>query len=72
VLDVAESAALTTKKAAQSANAVPERDIPLPRPRPVINGDASSSLAQHRRERSREAGRNAIFDLMRPLTRFVH
>jgi Extensin-like protein C-terminus len=73
VLDVAESAALAAKKVAQgAANAVPERDIPLPRPRPVINGDASSSLAQHRRERSREAGRNAIFDLMRPLTRFVH
>jgi hypothetical protein len=72
VLDVAESAARAAKKAAQAANAVPERDIPLPRPRPVINGDASSSLAQHRRERSREAGRNAIFDLMRPLTRFVH
>jgi hypothetical protein len=73
VLDVAESAARAATKAAQgAANAVPERDIPLPRPRPVINGDASSSLAQHRRERSREAGRNAIFDLMRPLTRFEH
>jgi hypothetical protein len=72
VLDVAaESAALAAKKAAQAANAVPERDVPLPRPRPVM-GDASSSVAQHRRERSREAGRNAIFDLMRPLTRFMH
>ncbi len=72
VLEVAESAARAAKKAAQAANAVPERDIPLPRPRPVINSDASSSLAQHRRDRSREAGRNAIFDQMRPLTRFVH
>jgi hypothetical protein len=66
VLNVAESAARAARKAAQAANA-----IPLPRPRPVINGDASSSLAQHRRQRPREAGRNSIFDLMRPLTRFV-
>jgi hypothetical protein len=72
VLDVAESAALVAKKAAQAANTVPERDVPLPRPRPAVKGDASSSLARHRRERSREAGRNAIFDLIRPLTRFVH
>jgi hypothetical protein len=72
VLDLAESAARAAKKAAQPANAVPERDVPLPRPRPVLNDDASSSLAPHRRERSREAGRNAIFDLIRPPTRFVH
>jgi hypothetical protein len=72
VLDVAESAALAAKKAAIAANAVPEGDVPLPRPRPALNGDASRSLARHRRERSREAGRNAIFDLIRPLTRFVH
>jgi hypothetical protein len=72
VLDVAESAARAAKKAAQAANAVPERDVPLPRPRPVLNGDASSHLAGHSRERSGEAGRNAIFDLIRPLTRFVH
>jgi Extensin-like protein C-terminus len=71
VLDVAETAARAAKKAAQAANAVPERDIPLPRPRPVVNGYASSSVARHARERSREAGRKAIFD-MNPLTRFVH
>lgn len=71
VLDVAESAARAAKKAAQAA-AVPERDVPLPRPRPVLNADASSSLARHARGRSREAGRNAIFDLIRPLTRLVH
>jgi hypothetical protein len=71
VLDVAESAALAAKKAAQAANTVPERDVPLPRPRPAVKGEASSSLARHRRERSREAGRNSIFDLIRPLTRFV-
>jgi hypothetical protein len=72
VLDVAESAALAAKKAAIVASAVPEADVPLPRPRPVLNGDASSSLPRHRRERSREAGRNIIFDLIRPLTRLGH
>jgi hypothetical protein len=72
VLDVTESAALAAKKAAIVASAVPEADVPLPRPRPVLNGDASSSLPRHRRERSREAGRNTIFDLIRPLTGFVH
>jgi len=41
-------------------------------PRPAVKGDESSSLARHRHERSREAGRNAIFDLIRPMTRFVH
>ena len=51
---------------------VPEGDVPLPRPRPVLKGDASRSLARHRRERSRETGMNAMFDLIRPLTRFVH
>jgi len=56
----------------RSANAVPERDVPLPRPRPVLNGDASSRFAGHGRERSREAGRNVIFNLIRPLTRFAH
>lgn len=72
VLDVVESAALAAKKAAIAANAVPERDVPLPRPRPALKGNASSSPERHRRERSREAGRNFIFDLIRPLTRFVH
>jgi hypothetical protein len=52
-LDVVESAALAAKKAAIAANAAPERDVPLPRPCPVLNGDASSSPARHRRERSR-------------------
>jgi hypothetical protein len=65
VLDVAESAARAAKKAAQAANIVPERDVPLPRPRPVLNGVPSSSLARHHRERSREVGRNPIFDLSR-------
>ncbi len=65
VLDVAESAALAAKKAAIAATAVPEQDVPLPRPRPAVKGTASSSLARHRPERSREAGRIPIFDLSR-------
>ena len=72
VLDVTESIALAAKKAAIDANTVWEGDVPLPRPRPVLNGDASSSLPRHRRERSRGTGRNAMFDLIRPRTRFVH
>jgi hypothetical protein len=42
VLDVAESAALAAKKAAQAANAVPERNVPLPRPRPAVKSNAST------------------------------
>jgi Extensin-like protein C-terminus len=61
VLDVVESAALA-KKAAIAANAVPERDVPLPRPRPAMKGDASNPP-----RRSREATRGAIFDLITPL-----
>jgi hypothetical protein len=67
VLDVAESAALAAKKAANAANAVPEVDVPLPRPRPVLNGNAPN-LPQH----SREARRRTLFDLIAPLMKSTH
>jgi hypothetical protein len=70
VLDVAETAALAVKKAAIAANAIPERDVPLPRPRPVVKGDASN--VRPHRGHSREARRGGIFDLITPLMKFVH
>jgi hypothetical protein len=64
VLDVAESAALAAEKAAIAGGPPSQRDVPLPRPRPVVNGNASN-LPQH----PREAKRGAIFDLIRPFKR---
>lgn len=68
VLDVAESAALAAKKAAIAGGPLSQTDVPLPRPRPVVNG-SGSNLPQHRREHSREAKRGAIFDFITPFSR---
>jgi hypothetical protein len=65
-----QQSALAAKKAAIAANAIPERDVPLPRPRPVVKGDASN--VRPHREHSREARRGGIFDLITPLMKFVH
>jgi hypothetical protein len=72
VLDVAESAALAAKKAMASANAatVVARDVPLPRPRPVLKSDMST-LSQHRHEHPREARRGSIFDMITPLMKYA-
>jgi extensin-like protein len=68
VLDATETAALAAKKAAAATNAIAERDIPLPRPRPILNTDASK-LGQHRRVHSYEAMRGSVFDLITPSVR---
>jgi Extensin-like protein C-terminus len=70
VLDVAETAALAAKKAAAAAASMPA-DIPLPRPRPVIN-TASSDGPRHRSVRLREGARGPIFSLFAPFLRGMH
>ena len=64
VLDAAESAALAAKKATVAdAGRTGHADVPLPRPRPVLNRDISR-LAQHRPERFREARPGSVFDFI--------
>lgn len=72
VLDVAESAALAAKKAMAAANATTAvaSDVPLPRPRPVLNRDIST-LSQHRHEHFREARRGSVFDFITPLMKYA-
>jgi hypothetical protein len=69
VLDVAQSAAFAAKKAAAAANALPAlaRDVPLPRPRPVV-----TTLSRHRREHFHEATRGPVFYLISPLRNYTH
>jgi extensin-like protein len=76
VLDVAETAALAAKKAAAAAarnsTVVSEAgDIPLPRPRPVVNTDVSS-LPRHRRVHLRDGERGPVFSLIAPLLKYTH
>jgi Extensin-like protein C-terminus len=66
VLDVADTAALAAKKTVSAANPPPERDIPLPRPRPQVKGDLSAKLPQRRYQHIGETRRRAVFDLMAP------
>jgi hypothetical protein len=71
VLDVAESEALAVKKtmaAADTAQAI-ERDVPLPRPRPILAGE-TSKLSQHRHQHFREATRWGFFDFISPLMKY--
>jgi hypothetical protein len=67
VLDVAETAALSAKKAAAATASKPAgvnvSDIPLPRPRPVILSDRPHS----RSARARETERHPLFSLFAPL-----
>jgi hypothetical protein len=70
VLDVAESAALAAKKAAVASGAIPEREVPLPRPRPVTGN--LSSLSHHPREHVREVVHGTVFDLIMPFTKHAH
>ena len=71
VLDVAETAALAAKKAAVASMPARASDIPLPRPRPVIN-TASSDRPRHRSVRLREGMRGPIFSLFAPFLRGMH
>jgi hypothetical protein len=65
VLDVAETAALSAKKAATAAASLPEI-VPLPRPRPVISM-AALDRPRHRSVRLREGARGPLFSLFAPL-----
>ena len=76
VLDVAETAALAAKKAAAAAASIPAvaskaSDIPLPRPRPVIN-TVQSDRPRHHSVRLREGARGPLFSLFAPLLKGVH
>lgn len=76
VLDVAETAALATKKAAaaaaRAAAVVGEtRDVPLPRPRPVVNTEVSN-VPRHRRTGLRYGARGPVFSLFAPLLKYAH
>ncbi len=65
VLDIAETAALVTKKAATAAASIPTV-VPLPRPRPVVNTVLSDRL-RHRSVRLREGARGPASSLFAPL-----
>jgi Extensin-like protein C-terminus len=69
VLDVAETAAPAARKAAAAAAIIPAmaRDVPLPRPRPIVN---VSSLPQHRREHFRDAAWRPVFSLITPSLKY--
>jgi hypothetical protein len=69
VLDVAETAALAAKKAAATAS-IPGivskvNDVPLPRPRPVVD-TVLSDHPRHRSVRLREGVRGPLFSLFVP------
>jgi len=76
VLDVAETAALAAKKAAAAPTSMTgvvskASDIPLPRPRPVVD----AVLSDHPRARSvhlRERVRGPLFSLFAPLLKGTH
>jgi hypothetical protein len=72
VLDVAETAALATRKAAAAAAAIPAvaRDVPLPRPRPVLKVHVSN--VPHRREHFRDAAHDPVFTLINPLLKYAN
>lgn len=72
VLDVTETAALAAKKAALAANTLPERDVPLPRPRPQVKGGVSPTLPRHSYQHFGEMPRRPVFDLIAPLTNYKH
>jgi hypothetical protein len=76
VLDVAETAALVAKKAAAAAASIPgvaskESDIPLPRPRPVVD-TVLSDHPRHRSVRLRGGVRGPLFSLFTPLLKGMH
>ncbi len=73
VLDVAETAALATKKAAAAARTMAgeARHVPLPRPRPVVNTQVSN-VPRHRRTHWRYGARGPVFSLFAPLLRYAH
>jgi Extensin-like protein C-terminus len=76
VLDVAETAALAAEKASAATASIPEvvskaGDVPLPRPRPVLD----TVLSDHPRHRSvgfREGARGPLFSLFAPLFQGMH
>jgi hypothetical protein len=76
VLDVAETAALAAKKAAAATASIPgvvskASDVPLPRPRPVVD-TALSDHPRHRSVRLREGVRGPLFSLFAPLLKGMH
>ena len=76
VLDVAETAALAAKKAAVATASIPgvsskASDVPLPRPRPVVD-TALSDHPRHRSVRLREGVRGPLFSLFAPLLKGMH
>jgi hypothetical protein len=76
VLDVAETAALASKKAAAATASIPAvlsevNDVPLPRPRPVVD-TVSSDHPRHRNVRLREEVRGPLFSLFAPLFKGMH
>jgi hypothetical protein len=76
VLDVTETAALAAKKAAAAAASTPRvvseaSDIPLPRPRPVVD-TVLSDHPHHRSVRLREGVRGPLFSLFAPLLKGMH
>jgi Extensin-like protein C-terminus len=76
VLDVAETAALATKKAAAATASIPGvvskvNDVPLPRPRPVVD-TVLSDHPRHRNVRLREGVRGPLFSLFAPLFKGMH
>jgi Extensin-like protein C-terminus len=70
VLDEAETATLPAKKAETAADAAAgvASEIPLPRPRPVLNS-AAWSPPRHPRERVQQATRGSLFNVVRPATK---
>ncbi len=74
VLDVAETAALATKKAAAAAARAmvgEASDVPLPRPRPMVNTEVSN-VPRHRRTHWRYGARGPVFGLFAPLLKYTH
>ncbi len=76
VLDVAETAALATKKpaaaAARAAAVAGEAsEVPLPRPRPVVITEVSNA-PRHRHTHLRYGVRGPVFSLFPPLLKYAH
>jgi hypothetical protein len=76
VLDVAETAALAAKKAAVTTTSIgvvsKASDVPLPRPRPVVNDAVLTDHPRHRSARFHERVRGPLFSLFTPLFKVMH
>jgi hypothetical protein len=71
VPDGAETTALVAKKAMAGVNAgtTVASDVPLPRPRPVL--ERNTPIFQRRYEHFREAKRGSVFDFIMPLMKYA-